>query len=265
MSAKAAVLMYHAVSDETLDVSAADPHYTVGAGVFEEQLQAIADRGLRVAHCRAVLDAQGGKGPAPVAFTFDDGHATNLWAAQRLAARGWSADFFVNPSTVGTAHYLSWAQLREMAAMGMSIQSHGQHHRFLDELSPADVAMELTRSKQEIEAHIGQPVRVYAPAGGRMAPGMAQLAQSLGYEILCTSRAGAWRVADATRYGVPRLAMLAGTPMTQFLSWIELRGGEMAKQRLRHLVLATAKGMLGNDGYRRLRSKLLGAGEGGHA
>ena len=34
MSAKAAVLMYHAVSDEALDVSAADPHYTVGAGVF---------------------------------------------------------------------------------------------------------------------------------------------------------------------------------------------------------------------------------------
>ncbi|TAK73934.1 MAG: polysaccharide deacetylase family protein [Aquabacterium sp.] len=263
MSAKAAVLMYHAVSDETLDTSAADPHYTVGAHAFDQQLDAIAERGLRVAHCRAVLGAAG-QGKA-VAFTFDDGHATNLWAAQRLAARGWSADFFVNPSTVGTAHYLSWGQLREMAAMGMSIQSHGQHHRFLDELEPADVAMELSRSKQEIEAHIGQPVRVYAPAGGRMARGMESLARELGYEILCTSRAGAWRVADSTRYAVPRLAMLAGTPMSQFLSWIELRTGEMARQQLRYQLLSAAKGLLGNDGYRRLRSRLLGAGEGGHA
>lgn len=262
MSAKAAVLMYHAVSDEPLDACAADPHYTVGARAFEQQLDAIAERGMRVAHCRAVLD--GGRGRA-VAFTFDDGHATNFWAAQRLAARGWSADFFVNPSTVGTPHYLSWAQLREMAAMGMSIQSHGQHHRFLDELEPGDVAMELSRSKQEIEARIGQPVRVYAPAGGRMARGMEQLARSLGYEILCTSRAGAWRVADSTRYGVPRLAMLAGTPMSQFLSWIELRTGEMARQQLRYRLLAVAKGLLGNDGYRRLRSRLLGADEGGHA
>ena len=67
-------------------------------------------------------------------MTFDDGLASNAWAAGQLAERGDTADFFVNPSTVGTAGFLDWPTLRRMADAGMSIQSHGMHHRYLSGL-----------------------------------------------------------------------------------------------------------------------------------
>ena len=84
-------------------------------------------------------------------LTFDDGHVSNLKAVDALAQRDFTAEFFVNPATVGTQGHLGWAELREMAAAGMSIQSHGFHHRYLDMLSPQDVMTELVDSRREIE------------------------------------------------------------------------------------------------------------------
>lgn len=255
-----AVLMYHAVSDRLAGAGDADPHYCVGEAAFRDHLSCLADAGFEVAHVRSVLQASGEDGRARVAFTFDDGHTSNARAAEWLAARGWSADFFVNPSTVGTRHFLSWAELRDMAADGMSIQSHGQHHRFLDELGPADVRAELAESKQEIEDHLGLPVEVYAPAGGRMAPHMDRLAEELGYRVLCTSRVGMWRPASGgrpVRWNVPRFAVLAATGVPQLMSWARGARWEITRQVLRYEALTAAKRMLGNAGYEKLRGGLL--------
>jgi peptidoglycan/xylan/chitin deacetylase (PgdA/CDA1 family) len=255
MSAPTTVLMYHAVAEGN-ELAGADPHYAVTPEVFLRHLDQVAEFGGSVHHVRRAEKQQSS---LCVGMTFDDGHASNAAAAMRLAERGWSADFFVNPSTVGTPHYLSWAQLRDMSDAGMSIQSHGQHHVFLDDLSPADVINELRQSKLEIEDHLGTAVTVYAPAGGRQSPGLAKTAASLGYEVLCTSRVALWNAQANERWDVPRLAVLATTGSAQFKDWVAQRPLEIFKQRLRYECLATAKRLIGNQGYQRLRSSLLKA------
>ncbi|MCM5680328.1 polysaccharide deacetylase family protein [Schlegelella sp. S2-27] len=256
------VLMYHAVSDVTGQSQGADPHYSVTRTQFRRHLELVSAAGGRAASVASLL-AQPDAGNPRVGFTFDDGHASNADAAADLVEHGGSADFFVNPSTVGTPHHLSWAALQDMATVGMSIQSHGQHHRYLDELPEREVEAELADSKHEIEDRIGRPVTLFAPPGGRVAPGLGELAGRLGYQAVCSSRVSLWQ-RDAGAWDVPRLAVLASTTDVQLRRWVEQRTWELAARQLRYRVLAAAKSALGNGRYERVRRALLGgAGEGG--
>ena len=182
------VLMYHAIVDGA--ETGADPHYSVSPAVFRHQLQLILQHGGRVSGIRQARWPAPGAGAHPVCLTFDDGQRSNLAAAEEIARVGGSAEFFVNPSMVGQPGFLDWPALREMAAMGMSIQSHGMHHRYLDQLSPADVRAELADSKAAIEDAIGQAVVIYAPAGGRMPDDFLSMAHSIGYETVCSASGG---------------------------------------------------------------------------
>ncbi|MFM2067515.1 MAG: hypothetical protein RLZZ584_2424 [Pseudomonadota bacterium] len=254
------VLMYHAIPDDGPVQPGADPHYSVGLRDFERQLGLMRTLGLRPSSVAELLVTPV-SGRAAVAITFDDGHVTNHAAAASLHAAGGSADFFINPSTVGTPGFLSWAQLREMAGWGMSIQSHGMHHHFLNDLGPAEVRAELADSKSEIEARLGRAVTLYAPAGGRVVPGLHSLALGLGYERICSSRVDLWdeaaELAGDDSDDIPRLAMLAGTQDAQLQRWLRQSRLEMTWQTGRHALLRSAKQALGNRAYVLLRGRLL--------
>lgn len=251
------VLMYHAIPPEgTRELPAADAHYSVMMPLFEQQLRLMRALGLRPS---SVADVLRDPSQPAAGVTFDDGHDTNFAAAQVLHAMGATADFFINPSTVGTPGYLSWEQLGRMSEWGMSIQSHGMHHRFLDDLPVQEVEAELADSKRAIEARLGRPVTLFAPAGGRLAPGTATLARRLGYQRLCTSRVGLWDLGHAET-DVPRMAMLATTPTGQLARWLKQSPLEMGRQRLRYHALRQAKRALGNGLYVQLRQRLLGTG-----
>lgn len=261
------VLMYHAIDRD--GAIGADAHYSVEPARFAHQLQLIRQHGGYASSVLTQLEHLKQKPEGlvradarhPVCLTFDDGHVSNGHAAEQIARHGGQADFFVNPSMVGKPGFLNWAELREMADMGMSIQSHGMHHRYLDQLSPDEVRAELSDSRQAIEDAIGLPVSIYAPAGGRMPAGFMKLAHELGYQAVCSSRAGLWKPAFPHAGGLalelPRLAMLQGTRDPQFLAWITQQPGEMLRQQLRYRLLRLSKQLLGNHGHERLRAWLL--------
>lgn len=245
------VLMYHAIVDDGEDAAGADLHYAVSRASFGHHLELAHQAGLAVTSVRALLDAPR---EAAVAFTFDDGHESNAWAAQALQAAGASADFFVNSAHVGRRGFLDWPALRDMAAAGMSIQSHGHQHRYLDELDPASVEDELGRSKQIIEDALGRAVTLFAPPGGRVAPGLVETARRLGYEAVCSSRVGVWR---GQALEVPRFAILRGTPPQRTAGWMARRTREVLASTLRYELLRAGKGLLGNGAYDKLRAALL--------
>lgn len=248
--------MYHAVLAPDADATGADTHYAVSREQFRAHVQAVLARGARPMSVLSLLSAPT---QHAVAFTFDDGHESNAWAADVLQQAGGSGDFFVNTSTVGTPGFLSWAALRDMQRAGMSIQSHGHRHCYLDELSPAEVRDELSRSKAMIEDHLGAPVTLFAPPGGRMPGDLHAVAAQLGYRAICSSRVGLWR-RDTRAAGlpdVPRLAVLLNTPQPQLEAWLDQRRSELLRQRLRYGLLRSGKRLLGNGNYERLRGGLL--------
>ncbi|MDO4905329.1 MAG: polysaccharide deacetylase family protein [Lautropia sp.] len=260
------VLMYHAIDRQ--GVIGADVHYSVEPVRFAHQLQLIRLYGGRPGSVLAELEADHARAPAapansrrPVCLTFDDGHISNAHAAEQIARHGGQADFFVNPSMVGKPGFLNWAELREMADMGMSIQSHGMHHRYLDQLQPGEVRAELADSRAAIEDGVGRPVSLYAPAGGRMPPGFMQLAYQLGYRAVCSSRVDLWQTARQPAAGdaleVPRLAVLNGTDEQRFTDWVVQKPLEILKQRSRYRLLQLSKRLLGNQGHEKLRALLL--------
>ena len=250
--ARIAVLMYHATPAAHARADDHDPHYAVPLAGFVRHLELIAAQGLSPVHVR---DA----GPGCCAITFDDGHASNADAAEALAARGATADFFVNTSTVGGPGFVDWPTLRAMADAGMSVQSHGHTHRYFDELPARQIRDELHRSKHTIEQAIGRPVTLFAPPGGRLRHEVATIARELGFDGICSSRPGAWRAADGLAE-VPRLAVLASTPHAQLVRWARCDPAELRRLRLRKGALDFGKRLLGNRNYERLRAVLVGGG-----
>jgi len=262
------VLMYHAIEDTTVpavDSPAADPHYSVSPLTFSDHLRAIADVGARGV---SVLDRLAGTvSGASVAVTFDDGHASNRQAADVLAGSSMTADFFVNPFTIGSAGFLTWAELREMLQLGMSIQSHGMHHRYLSDMSPVDVKQELLESRIEIEQQVGAAVTIFAPPGGRMPPQFALTAAQAGYRAVCSSAVGYWQPARRRAVNdpaltdaemIPRLAVLNATEVARFRRWISGHRPEMWKLQMRSALLQGAKRAVGNQRYDKLRQAIVG-------
>jgi peptidoglycan/xylan/chitin deacetylase (PgdA/CDA1 family) len=253
------VLMYHALIDETGDCLDADRHYAVTRPTLIRHLALMREARLRPASVASLL-ASGTKADQ-VAMTFDDGHLSNIDAASDIADQNGSADFFVNPDRVGKPNYLSWTALREMSAMGMSIQSHGLTHRYFNEMTDTEAHDELRKSKKEIEQHIGKPVTIFAPPGGRLTPRVAAIAEQLGYEAICSSRVGLWRKGTSS-WNIPRFAVLLGTSDEQLKRWITQDKIELAKLSLRQRALDTMKRVLGSRGYERFRAAAIGGTSG---
>jgi peptidoglycan/xylan/chitin deacetylase (PgdA/CDA1 family) len=148
-----------------------------------------------------------------------------------------------------------------MATVGMSIQSHSFHHRFLNDLTTDQVRSELSDSRRTIEDHLGRAVTVFAPPGGRVVVGLDRLAEEAGYKIICTSEVGVWGLRNGSPWQVPRFAVLAQTQPAQIIRWAVADRTELFRQRARHQVLQAAKKVLGNDRYVRWRGAVVPGGE----
>ncbi len=255
MSHTVTVLMYHAVGDEQGRCVGADAHYAVSSRQFAAHIDMVRAMGRRVSSVAELL-RDPGAGASSVAFTFDDGHASNGPAAELIAQHGGSADFFVNPAQVGSPNYLSWGELRAMADIGMSIQSHGYDHRYLDDLTPSEVQAQVVNSKAAIEDKLGRAVTIFAPPGGRVTSNLQQLTTQAGYAAVCSSRVGLWHMNDG-HWDVARLAVMLSTSDKQFSNWIHQNWFELTQRKTRYVALAWAKRLFGNQGYERLRKRLM--------
>lgn len=145
------------------------------------------------------------------AITFDDGDLSMYMIAYPLLkAAGIKATFFIVPSLVGQTCYMTWAQIREMAACvgpdGEKLFEFGSHtmsHVSLAGLSRDRIYQELDESKKAIKANAGIDVESLSlPFGeGPDHPEIRQIAAALGYKAIRTSNplAPAFRDVDPMR------------------------------------------------------------------
>lgn len=249
---RAVALMYHALSANEVP-RGQDPHYTLAERRFRAQLQLIAGQGG--AGC--ARDWLAGRHAHRVLLTFDDGHASNhRHAFPALVEHGMRADFFVNPANVGKPGYAGWNDLREMSGAGMSIQSHGYDHVYLTGLDARTLRDRLYAARIAIEDQVGTSVTLLAPPGGRMPPGLADVARQCGYHHILSSRPGRIFAGRKARV-LPRMAITSALDERRFGAWIAGSLLAISREQVRYGTLSMAKRLLGDSRYERVRMHAL--------
>lgn len=137
-----------------------------------------------------ILDAVGGR--PDVRLTFDDGNASDADAVlPQLANRGFCARFFVPAAYVGAAGFLEAARLREIAAAGMTVGSHGMWHRSWTGLADAELTDEVVAAKDRLEQVLGDRVDEAACPFGAYDWRVLRTLREAGFRHVFTSDRGA--------------------------------------------------------------------------
>lgn len=159
------VLAYHLIGGGT------DSPVDVSVQQFEQQLDWLAER-FEFASLRDALSRDRAAEPLRkprVVLTFDDAYANFAQVAwPMLSARGIAPVLYVPvgfvrgssppPLRGASLPACSFAELRELAALGVEIGSHGVNHVNLRHVSDKTLADELKQSREVLEQELGQPV-----------------------------------------------------------------------------------------------------------
>lgn len=158
--------MYHSITDPT-----DDPYrVTVSPDRLDRQLRWMRRRGLTGVSMERLLVARAeGRGAGLVGLTFDDGYADFLTNAVPLLHRyEFTATVYVLPGRLGGVN--AWDSLgprkplldedgiREAAAAGMEVGSHGLRHTDLTEADDALLSDETRGSREALSAITGGEV-----------------------------------------------------------------------------------------------------------
>lgn len=257
MNIQIPVLMFHAISTKGV-VDNADPHYAIDDSEYGSFIDYLKTSNIKIDSLRNLI-AGSLTDNTIVAFTFDDGHESNYsHAYPALVDNAFSADFFINTAFVGKKGYMNWEQIDEMNRNNMSIQSHGHHHYYFDEISEDVIKNELLTSKKIIEDKLGSEVTIFAPPGGRITDKVKSLAAEIGYTAISTSRPGIWN--NSTKLAdIPRLPVLKSTSSAVLKHWAMADRPHIYKLITKYYTTYMAKRVFGNKLYDRLRNTILGA------
>ena len=235
------VLMYHHTPD-----GAPEGFYDVGLATFRDQIRVLRDAGVsfvRFSECDRPDTVQSG---THVALTFDDGHASNAAAFRFLADEGLTPTAFVvrdwsarDPAYL-SAHALG--DLRDICELG----GHGATHRALNALSAAELADELSASRDYVEAITGAPVPTMALPGGHGGSREFAAAQRAGFRLV-----GVSRPLPQTRLGVGvnRICVNRTHDARAPLRWAQASPLHWTALRARFAATAAARRLLGKSLY----------------
>ena len=253
-----ACLLYHDVRPELAPPGGGPDRFAVTVDAFGRQLDRIRALGVRGCSIEQAMARPDGC----VAISFDDGEAgLYRYALPALVERGMTATFFITTSWVGTPGYVTWAELREMRAAGMSIQSHTRTHPLLSELGADRLLAELRDSRRELDDALGQATDTLAlPGGDEPRPPLRHLLAEAGYRVVATSRWGLNRphaaVADGVRRAF-RCTVRGEPPLGGFTRVVRGDPWVLGYQRVRGAALETMRSRLGTRRYGVLRKRFL--------
>lgn len=246
------VYMFHSIGKLSSNDSA-DLHYNYSNDKFIEFLKCVGP-------ATSIINAKRMKVTSSPILTFDDGHLSNYDAALFLADNNLGyGDFFVNPAMVGKKDFMSWAQLRELSGLGMSIQSHSYDHVFLSDCTKKEQMYQLQNSKLEIEDKVGVGVFILAPPGGRYNKVTEEISKEIGYQSIAISKPGVWK--DKEQYLIPRIPVMVNDSVIKLSECNEPNSKYIRNMKRKYYITGLAKKSLGNKVYEKLRERIIGGGQ----
>lgn len=207
------VLLFHRISESAEGVSEITP------AIFRRCLDVVQEAGLAAITVSGCCDRERfGNALGAVSLTFDDGWESDAGVVlPELVRRGLRATFFIITEKMGSVHFLSWFQVRELAEAGMEVGSHSRSHADLTRLQDEDLRTELRSSRQELEDRTGRRVSSLSVPHGHYNRRVLAAAQEAGYTSFCVSRPGLNRLplrpgAPIRRNAVHRLVPAEAIP-----------------------------------------------------
>jgi len=214
------ILMYHSISDNLFGMSHPYYHINTTPEVFSQQIRWLRYAGYRTIELREVWTGlQGGKDMSKtVVITFDDGYRDFYTEGFEVMKQcGFSATIFLATDRIQDtsfrfegADYLTWKEVRELHAEGISFGSHTVTHPDLRSLGPDQIEYELGRSKEVIEQQLGAPVESFSypfafpEEDQSFARFLEGLMENLGYDAGVSTILGRARRKN-NRFFLPRL------------------------------------------------------------
>lgn len=197
------ILMYHMIREPG---STIERRYACPPVLFDRHMALLRAKGYAPVSLDAIEAYLSGNENLPeraVAVTLDDGLRDNYEHAFPVLQRHEiPATIFLATGLIGKTNawmldegyperpMLSWDQVREMRAAGVTFGGHGVSHPRLPGLAAENAMRELADSKAEIEQQIGEPVRHFAYPYGLFSAETQKLAQAAGYTLACSTRSG---------------------------------------------------------------------------
>jgi peptidoglycan/xylan/chitin deacetylase (PgdA/CDA1 family)/GT2 family glycosyltransferase/SAM-dependent methyltransferase len=224
------ILMYHRIASHGPEELSP---YRVSPASFERQLAYLRAHGyisVGLGEWIHALSTQDGCLPGRlVCLTFDDGYRDFLSEAWPLLKRyGFSATAFIATEIVGgraewdrnfgePAELLSWQEIRILAAEGVTFGAHGATHRYLRDLSVADMLAEGNGSRERLRAQLGQNVDIMAYPFGDQDNLVRNAMHSCGYACAVTVEPGLSSLGDDF-LALPRQEISGSDTLEDFIS-----------------------------------------------
>jgi peptidoglycan/xylan/chitin deacetylase (PgdA/CDA1 family) len=229
------IVTYHEIEAESSNYI-----YAVTARQLDDQLRFIADRN------RTRTD--------PTEVTFDDGHVSNFEIARPLLERyGLKATFFVTAGRAGIhPQTMRGEQLRALADLGHSVQSHGWSHKFLTYCSPDELREELGRSKRGLEDQTGAPVDAISVPGGRWNHKVLRAAAEAGYRRVYTSDFWRKRAYQEGVHVAGRLMLRSDMSLDQIERLLSTDVSSLRALRARHALKSAIRRLTGDRLYHKI-------------
>lgn len=209
----AVILMYHHFGSDT------PPSTSVTPEQFDAHLEYLADNDYQVWPLEKIVSHLRDRQALPdkvVAFTVDDAYISVYregWP--RLRARGWPLTVFVatDPVDQGLPAMMSWAQMREMAASGVTFANHSRSHDYLVRRRSGEdeaqwrtrVRDDLLHAQSRLQQELGSAPPLFAWPYGEYDTALQQLVAELGYTAFGQQSGPASTYSD--RLALPRFPM----------------------------------------------------------
>lgn len=185
---QAVVLMYHHFGIDKY------PSTNVRLEQFEAHLQHLSQSGFQIWPLAKVVDFIRQQKPFPgrvAAITVDDAYRSVFEQAYpRLRARGWPFTVFVSTDGVDRHFqaYMSWQQMREMQAYGVSFENHSATHDYLVRRRENETEAQwrqrmrddIARAQRRLKTELGQTPSLFAYPYGEYDEALADLVKEMG-------------------------------------------------------------------------------------
>lgn len=194
-SLKVPIFVYHSVRPDYPGETEEQHAYSVTPQLLERQLAYLQKNGytaITLDQLASYVQA-GTSSPVqkPVVLTFDDGWENQYNNAFPLLKKyHMTATFYIYTNAIGVTHFLTWPEVKEMDAAGMTIASHTLSHPNLKTAPLAQIKAEVTKSKKIIEDQLGKPVVHFASPFGYTNADIIAIVKAAGYKTARTTYKG---------------------------------------------------------------------------